>query len=204
MAICPRPCAGGASRSGISIRRLGAPAALSGTFQTPGRAVDYLAMLAASDLDLRIVVLGGPSAGVICPLGRGRAIAGQGDPCSRPSPLPDQRRGPASPASRSRGLSRPAARTPAGADTIDNWFGPRGARPARALCRHSPAAIAATACAKAGGFRRSRSDRPARFGEAYAAKARANGDRVQVLDLPGAGHFELIDRPRRLGGGSSL
>ena len=34
---------------------------------------------------------------------------------------------------------------------------------------------------------------PARFGRDYAAKARAAGDAVQVIDIPGAGHFELID-----------
>ena len=34
---------------------------------------------------------------------------------------------------------------------------------------------------------------PEPFGRDYAAKARAAGDAVQVIDIPGAGHFELID-----------
>ncbi len=34
---------------------------------------------------------------------------------------------------------------------------------------------------------------PSRFGAAYGALAKAAGDEVEVLDMPGAGHFELID-----------
>jgi pimeloyl-ACP methyl ester carboxylesterase len=34
---------------------------------------------------------------------------------------------------------------------------------------------------------------PAHFGRDYAAAARAAGDRPEVLDLPGADHFALID-----------
>ncbi|MES2342787.1 MAG: alpha/beta hydrolase [Pseudomonadota bacterium] len=34
---------------------------------------------------------------------------------------------------------------------------------------------------------------PSRFGAAYGAAAKAKGDAVTVLDLEGAGHFELID-----------
>lgn len=34
---------------------------------------------------------------------------------------------------------------------------------------------------------------PSRFGAAYGAASARAGDRVSVIDLPGAGHFELID-----------
>lgn len=34
---------------------------------------------------------------------------------------------------------------------------------------------------------------PAPFGRDYAAKVRASGDAAQLIDIPGAGHFELID-----------
>lgn len=34
---------------------------------------------------------------------------------------------------------------------------------------------------------------PSRFGAAYGAAAKAAGDRVKVIDIPAAGHFELID-----------
>ena len=34
---------------------------------------------------------------------------------------------------------------------------------------------------------------PARLGDAYAGRVARSGDRVEVLDLPSAGHFELID-----------
>lgn len=34
---------------------------------------------------------------------------------------------------------------------------------------------------------------PSRFGEAYGAAAKTAGDRVEIIDFPGAGHFELID-----------
>ena len=34
---------------------------------------------------------------------------------------------------------------------------------------------------------------PSRFGTAYGARAKAAGDAVEVLNIPGAGHFELID-----------
>ncbi len=34
---------------------------------------------------------------------------------------------------------------------------------------------------------------PSRFGAAYGARAKAAGDGVEVLDMAGAGHFELID-----------
>jgi acetyl esterase/lipase len=38
---------------------------------------------------------------------------------------------------------------------------------------------------------------PPRFGETYGAIARKAGDPVQVITLPGAGHFELIDPKSR-------
>ncbi len=38
---------------------------------------------------------------------------------------------------------------------------------------------------------------PPAFGEGYAAKAKTAGDTVQVMTLPGAGHFELIDPKSR-------
>ncbi|HEX3810121.1 MAG TPA: alpha/beta hydrolase [Rhizomicrobium sp.] len=34
---------------------------------------------------------------------------------------------------------------------------------------------------------------PAKFGHAYATKAKASGDTVEDVELPGAGHFEQID-----------
>jgi fermentation-respiration switch protein FrsA (DUF1100 family) len=34
---------------------------------------------------------------------------------------------------------------------------------------------------------------PMKFGEAYASASMKAGDPVQVLNIPGAGHFELID-----------
>ena len=34
---------------------------------------------------------------------------------------------------------------------------------------------------------------PVAFGEAYAEKARAAGDRVIEVAIPASGHFELID-----------
>ena len=34
---------------------------------------------------------------------------------------------------------------------------------------------------------------PEPFGRDYAAKARAAGDQTEIMDIPGAGHFELID-----------
>ncbi len=34
---------------------------------------------------------------------------------------------------------------------------------------------------------------PASFGHDYAKRAKAAGDRVEDIELPGAGHFDMID-----------
>jgi acetyl esterase/lipase len=89
-----------------------------------------------------------------------------------------------------------AARTQAaeacGADTIDRLVGPAGrthphpyadTSPADLLPIRVPATLISGALDPIA---------PPHFAAAYAAKARARGDAVSLVTMPGAGHFELI------------
>jgi acetyl esterase/lipase len=180
----------------IEYRRVGGDGGgYPGTFQDVGLAVDHLRVMArAEHLDLRHVVAVGHSAGghlALWAAARGRLL--RQDRLFAPDPLPLS--GVVSLA----GIDDLAAYRASGldacggADTIDQLIDAAGRRgqavyadtsPAAMLPIHMPQAIISGALDPIV---------PPRFGDGYAAKARAAGDPVRTATLPGAGHFELID-----------
>ena len=79
-----------------------------------------------------------------------------------------------------------------GASTIDALTGARSRPSGTALADTSPPALLPIGSRQIVASGMSDGIVPARFGHEYAALARAAGDRVEVLDLPGD-HFALID-----------
>jgi len=180
----------------IEYRRVGGPGGgYPGTFQDVGRAVDHLRAIApAEHLDLRHVVVVGHSAGghLALWIAARRRLPRQ-DRLFSANPLP------VSGVVTLAGINDLAAyratgpEACGGPDTIDQLVDAAGRRgqsvyadtsPAAMLPVHAPQTIVSGALDPIV---------PARFGDDYAAKARAAGDSVRAATLPGAGHFELID-----------
>ena len=180
----------------IEYRRVGgAGGGYPGTFEDVGRAIDHLRGIArAENLDLRHVVVVGHSAGghlAVWAAARGRlpradrlfsadplsvagvvSLAGIDDLAAYRSSGPEACGGPA---------------------TIDQLVGAGARRGQDVYADTSPAALVPIGVPQAVISGDLDPIVPTRFGRDYAAKARAAGDTVQVIDLPNAGHFELID-----------
>jgi acetyl esterase/lipase len=180
----------------IEYRRVGGTGGgYPGTFEDVGRAIDHLRVIAgAENLDLRHVVLVGHSAGGHLAIwAAARRRVSKGDPLFSPNPLPIA--GVVSLA----GIDDLAAYRASGPDacggpdTIDQLVDARGRRGQDVYADTSPAALVPIGARQAILSGALDPIVPARFGLAYADKARAAGDKVQVMDIPAAGHFELID-----------
>jgi acetyl esterase/lipase len=180
----------------IEYRRLGdAGGGYPGTFQDAGHAVDTLRAIAGREhLDLRHVILVGHSAGGQLALWvAARHRLAKGDPLFAPNPLPIS--GVVSLA----GIDDLAAYRASGPgacgepETVDRLVD-AAARPNGALYADtSPSAMLPIGVRQVVVSGALDPIVPPRFGEAYAAKARAAGDPAQRLDIAGAGHFDLID-----------
>lgn len=180
----------------IEYRRVGgAGGGYPGTFQDVGRAIDHLRVIAAREgLDLRHVVVVGHSAGGQLGLwAAARRRLPRRDRLFVPEPLPVS--GVVSLA----GIDDLAAYRANGPgacgepDTVDELVGANARRGADVYADTSPAALVPIGTRQAVISGSLDPIVPPRFGEAYAAKARAAGDTVQVISIAGAGHFELID-----------
>ena len=180
----------------IEYRRLGHPGGgYPGTFEDVGRAVDFLRVLSRTErLDLGHVVIVGHSAGGHLALwAAGRSRLPGASRLHSSSPL---RIGGVLTLAGINDLAAYRADGPAacgGPPTIDQLVGADTRPPDLAYSDTSPVdllPIGARQVIVSGGL-----DPivPQAFGDAYAAAARARGDDVVTLDLPHAGHFELID-----------
>jgi acetyl esterase/lipase len=180
----------------IEYRRLGAPGGgYPGTFEDVGNGVDRLRAIARQNrLDLRHVVIVGHSAGghlalwaAARPRFKGRERLFGADPL------------PVSGVVSLAGIDDLAAYRAGGPDacggpdTIDGLVGAPARRPPAAYADTSPAAMVPLRVKQAIVSGALDPIVPPRFGEAYAARARAAGDPAQAVTLAGAGHFELID-----------
>jgi len=195
------PVAEDLMRRGIAVwnleyRRLGdRGGGYPGTFEDIGRGVDRLRALAVADhLDLRHVVIVGHSAGGQLALWAAarRRLMGR-ERLSGADPLPVS--GVVSLA----GVADLAAYRASGPgacgepETIDRLVGaPRRTAPG-AYADTSPAAMLPIGVRQTVVSGALDPIVPARFGEAYSAKARAAGDPARSVVIPQAGHFELID-----------
>jgi acetyl esterase/lipase len=180
----------------IEYRRIGDPGGgYPGTFQDVARAVDYLRVIASKErLDLgRVVVVGHSAGGQLALWAAARRRLSPRDRLFSPNPAPIA--GVVSLA----GINDLAAYRATGPyacggpDTIDQLVGVGARRGQDLYADTSPAALVPIGTRQAVVSGVLDPIVPARFGRAYAAKARAAGDAVQVIDIPGAGHFELID-----------
>jgi acetyl esterase/lipase len=193
--------AGDLRRRGIAVwsleyRRLGAPGGgYPGTFEDVGRGIDQLRAIARQGgLDLRHVVVVGHSAGgqlALWAAARRRFVGRERLFGANPLPVT----GVVSLA----GIDDLAAYRASGPeacggpDTIDQLVGAPARRPPAAYADTSPAVMVPIRVRQAIVSGALDPIVPPRFGETYAAKARAAGDPVQAVTLAGAGHFELID-----------
>ena len=180
----------------IEYRRVGsAGGGYPGTFQDVGRAIDHLRVIAARErLDLRHVVLVGHSAGGQLGLwAAARHRLPRRDRLFSQDPLPVA--GVVSLA----GIDDLAvfrAHGPGACgepDTVDELVGATARRSVNVYADTSPAALVPIGARQAVISGALDPIVPVRFGHGYAAKAQAAGDAVQIMDIAGAGHFELID-----------
>ena len=180
----------------IEYRRIGgAGGGYPGTFEDVGRAIDQLRAVApVENLDLRHVVAVGHSAGgqlALWAAARPR-LPRQGS-LFNANPLPIH--GVVSLA----GIDDLAAYRAdgptacGGPDTIDRLVGAGNRGGQDPYADTSPAALLPLGVPQVIVSGALDPIVPTRFGDAYAAKAKSAGDPVQVLDVAGAGHFELID-----------
>ena len=180
----------------IEYRRVGgAGGGYPGTFQDVGRATDYLRMIARTEhLDLGHVVLVGHSAGGQLGLwAAARRRLARTDRLFAPNPLP------VSGVVTLAGINDLAAYRATGPgacgepDTVDQLVDAAGRRGQAVYADTSPAAMLPIRTPQTIVSGALDPIVPPRFGDGYAAKARAAGDPVRAVTLPGAGHFELID-----------
>jgi len=180
----------------IEYRRVGgAGGGYPGTFQDVARGIDHLRLIATREgLDLkRVIVVGHSAGGQLGLWAAARHRLPERDRLFSPDPLPVA--GVVSLA----GIDDLAAYRATGPgacgepDTVDELVGASTRRGVDVYADTSPAALVPIGARQAVISGALDPIVPARFGHAYAAKARAAGDRVQVMDIAGAGHFELID-----------
>ncbi len=180
----------------IEYRRLGSPGGgYPGTFDDVGRAIDFLRVISRTDdLDLgHVVVLGHSAGGHLALWAAGRSALPASSPLKTPQPL---RIGGVVTLAGINDLASYRATGPdacGGPTTIDQLVG-ADQRPAEAVYADtSPVDLLPLRTRQtivSGGL-----DPivPERFGHDYVAAARGHGDDATALDLPQAGHFELID-----------
>ena len=180
----------------IEYRRLGHPGGgYPGTFEDVGRAVDFLRVISRTDhLDLgHVVVIGHSAGGHLALWAAGRRKLPANSPLRSPRPLHVD--GVVTLA----GINDLAAYRADGPDacggptTIDQLVGAGARLPDTVYSDTSPVdllPIDTRQVVVSGGL-----DPivPQRFGDGYVATAKARGDVATALDLPLAGHFELID-----------
>jgi acetyl esterase/lipase len=180
----------------IEYRRLGqAGGGYPGTFADVGQGVDKLRNLARTyAVDLRhVVVLGHSAGGDLALWAAARGHLPKTSPLVTAKPLH------LAAAVSLGGIADLAAyrdRGPAicgGPTTIDQIVGAAQRAGANVYADTSPAALVPLGARQLIVSGDVDPIVPKAFGHDYAAKARAAGDRVQVLDMPDAGHFELID-----------
>ena len=180
----------------IEYRRVGEPGGgYPGTFEDVGLAVDHLRVIArAENLDLRhVAVVGHSAGGHLAVWAAARRKLPRADRLFSAHPLPVA--GVVSLAGID-DLAAYHASGPAacgGPDTIDQLVGVGARRGRDVYADTSPAAMVPIGVPQAIVSGDLDPIVPTRFGHGYAAKARVAGDAVQVIDIPDAGHFELID-----------
>lgn len=180
----------------IEYRRLGHPGGgYPGTFEDVGRAIDFLRVIARTDhLDLgHVVVVGHSAGGHLALWAAGRQRLPFDSPLRSPRPL---RIGGVLTLAGINDLAAYRAKGPdacGGPTTIDQLVGADSRPAARIYADTSPVdllPLGARQTIVSGGL-----DPivPASFGHGWVEAARARGDSPTELDLPRAGHFELID-----------
>jgi acetyl esterase/lipase len=180
----------------IEYRRLGSPGGgYPGTFEDVGRAIDFLRVISRTDdLDLgHVVVLGHSAGGHLALWAAGRSRLPSTSPLGAAHPL---RIGGVITLA---GINDLAAYRESGPDacggptTIDQLVG-ADHRPADAMFSDtSPPNLLPLGTHQTIVSGGRDPIVPTRFGHDYVAAASAKGDDVTTLDLPDAGHFELID-----------
>jgi acetyl esterase/lipase len=180
----------------LEYRRLGhAGGGYPGTFQDVAHGVDFLRTLSSTyGLNLHHVVLVGHSAGGHLALwDAARPRLPKTSPLAGGDPLPVT--GVVSLA----GINDLQAYRASGPDacggppTIDELVGASQRATANVYADTSPAALVPLGVRQVIVSGDLDPIVPTAFGRDYAAKARAAGDGLQVINIPGAGHFELID-----------
>jgi acetyl esterase/lipase len=189
------------SRSGFAVwnleyRRLGTPGAgYPGTFLDIADGMDYLRILKETyALDLSHVVVTGHSAGGQLALwAAGRNRLKQSSALYRENPLPVQGVVTLAGINDLAAYSADGPSACGGPRTIAQLVGREQRVEHDVYADTSPAAMLPLQVKQAIISGDLDPIVPARFGTAYAAKAKAAGDNVEVLTLKDAGHFELID-----------
>ena len=180
----------------IEYRRLGHPGGgYPGTFEDVGRAIDFLRVISRTDhLDLGHVVLLGHSAGGQLALwAAGRQHLRPDSPLHTAHPL---RIGGVITLAGINDLAAYRAEGPdacGGPGTIDQLIGAEDRPGPDAYKDTSPVELLPIGARQTIVSGMLDPIVPPTFGEGYARKAAASGDSVTRLDLPHAGHFELID-----------
>lgn len=180
----------------IEYRRLGhSGGGYPGTFEDVGRAVDFLRVISRTDhLDLGHVVVVGHSAGghlALWAAGRRKL-----QPCSPVHSLRPLRIGGVLTLAGINDLAAYRADGPdacGGPTTIDQLVGADHRPAGTEYADTSPVDLLPIGARQTIASGSLDPIVPTRFGDAYALAARATGDMVTTLDLPHAGHFELID-----------
>jgi acetyl esterase/lipase len=180
----------------IEYRRLGhAGGGYPGTFQDVAHGVDYLRTLAPTyGLDLNHLVLVGHSAGGHLALWDAARLR-----LPKTSPLAGGEPLPVAGVVTLAGINDLEAYRSSGPDacggppTIDQLVGAGQRGTASLYADTSPAALVPIGVPQAIISGDLDPIVPARFGRDYATKAHAAGDAAQVVEIPDAGHFELID-----------
>jgi acetyl esterase/lipase len=178
----------------LEYRRVGGEGGYPATFQDVADGVDQLRRMAGpSALDLDRVVISGHSAGGHLALwAAARERLPRSSPLWRAKPLKPRGVVTLSGINDLEAYRQSGPEACGGPATIDGLVGAPGARP-DVYADTSPSRLLPLRVRQV--IVSGPLDRivPTRFGEDYARLAAAKGDRVQAVEISGAGHFELID-----------
>lgn len=180
----------------IEYRRLGSEGAgYPGTFLDVAQAMDYLRDIAADNhLDLGTVIVAGHSAGghlALWAAGRGQLEAG--GPLWRHNPLPVKAAVALAGINDLKAYRQDGPSACGGPGTIDALVDAAGRQGLDLYKDTSPAAMLPLKVPQLIVSGVLDPIVPDKFGRDYAAQAMKAGDPVEMLDIEGAGHFELID-----------
>jgi acetyl esterase/lipase len=185
----------------IEYRRLGeAGGGYPGTYLDIGRAVDALRSIAKRyPLDLaKVVVVGHSAGGHLALWAAARARLPKDSPLAMSQPLPIASVVTLAGVDDLQAFRENGPIWCGGPPTIDKMTGAEGRSGQNVYADTSPGDLLPIGVRQIVAFGELDIIVSASFGRAFATAAAASGDRVEMLDLPGAGHFDLID-PRSAG-----